>query len=237
MTFRKWFNNFIIEHDFSELYSVEKSDYFRGITQDIDYWKIHLDMLDAYGIDQADPDISICDIGVWFGIWPYALKEYGFTNVHTTECEQHSISKQDSFAVLHPKFGITPQELHIKPRETFKLPGGKHDLITIMKSNVFWKTNEVIHYDGVDVDTSWQVTGKDDAVHTFFTLYDVADWEFFIKNIRECLKPGGKALINPEPWCYDRIKALEETKMFLEQYKQKTVDYGDQLSNFLVIES
>jgi hypothetical protein len=236
MTFRKWFNDFISEHDFSDLYTVEKSDYFRGITQNTDYWKIHLDMLEEYGIDDAASDISICDVGVWFGVWPYALKEYGFSNVYTTECQQHSISKQDSFSVLHPRFGIDPQELHIKPGQAFDLPGGQHDLITIMKSNVFWKTTEVIHYDGVNVNTQWQVTGADDVVHTFFTLYDVHDWEFFIDNIRKCLRPGGKALINPEPWCYDQIEHLSETRKFLEQYLQKTYNYKNQLSNFLVIE-
>lgn len=235
MTFRKWFNEFIAEYDFSDLYQTETSEYFKGITTaGTDYWNVHLDMLEEYGIDDADKDIKILDIGVWFGVWPFALQQYGFKNVHTTECAAHSQAKQSSFQVLHPHFGVEPTELHILPKVPFDF-GQKFDLITVMKSNMFWKTNDVIKYDGTTVTTEWQVPGADGNIHTFFTLYTPDDWEFFINNIRQCLNPGGQALINPEPWCYDRIETLAETKQYLEQYKQTTFDYGDLLQNFLVI--
>lgn len=237
MKFREWFTDLIQTHDFNDLYKIETSEYFKGITspRQIDYWDIHLKMLEEFGIENVSKDIKILDIGTWFGIMPWALKKYGFTNISTTECYKHSVSKRKSFELLWKNLNIDPFELHILPQIEFKLPQ-MYDLITITKSNVFWKTDEVIHYDNEKVSTEWQIVGNDLKTHTFFTLYNENDWIFFIDNIKKYLSPNGVAIINPEPWCYSNIEYYKDTENFLKQFQTSMYSKLDNpLSNYLVI--
>lgn len=207
------FKEIIKTTDFSELYEIETSQYFKDITTiDLDYWDVHERMF-----SNIDKDAKILDVGVWFGVIPWALKKLGYSNVDCTECLAHSQSKRDSFDLLWKKFNISPFELHIEPKTLFTLPT-TYDVITMTKSNVFWKTQEVIHYDGTDVKTEWQVFGDDQKHHTFFTLYDTEDWQYFIENAKKFLNPGGKLLLNPEPWSYDKIDYYKDTNEFLKPY-------------------
>ena len=207
--------NIIEQTDFSELYRTEKSDYFRRITTtEMDYWDTHERMFAT-----VPKTAKILDVGVWFGIVPWALQQLGYTDVSTTECEAHSQGKRESFEVLWSWMNIQPFELHIKPQQEFVLPD-TYDVITMTKSNVFWKTEEVVHHAGDLINTEWQVTGADNQIHSYFTLYNVDDWVFFVNNIRKFLNPGGRALIQPEPWAYDSIAHYSTARDYLLRFKR-----------------
>lgn len=237
-TLSVWFKDFISNYDWSELYKLNPDNkYFYGITNSdngLHYWNTHLTALNSIDIDNMNRDVQWLDIGVWFGIMPFVLKEFGFNNIETTDCKVHRHGREDYFNNLWKAFGITPKELEIRPQQKFKLDK-KYDIITIMKSNVFWKTEEVIHYDGDEINTSWQNLGNDGKTHTYFTLYNKEDWEFFINNIREYLTPAGVAVINPEPWAYDKISNYHDTRDYLKQFQVGNIPIDNPYINYLVI--
>lgn len=233
-----WYKEFITNYNWDPLYELNpENKYFRGITDPNDnlyYWNVHLTSLNSIGIDHLDKNIKWLDIGVWFGIMPFVVKEYGFVNIETTDCKVHREGYHEYFDKLWNTFGISPQELEIRPRKKFEL-NKKYDLITIMKSNVFWKTDEVVHYDNNVINTSWQNKGEDGKVHTYFTLYNKQDWEFFVENIKEYLTDDGVAVINPEPWAYDEIPAYHETRDYLKQFQTDNIPIDNPYINYLVI--
>tara|TARA_B110000503_G_C7134217_1_gene408132 strand:+ start:137 stop:868 length:732 start_codon:yes stop_codon:yes gene_type:complete len=219
--FKDWLTNFIATYDFSPL-SRDGDGYFKGITKpDSNYWDVHTRGLEVAGIDTMDKETTeILDIGTWFGILPYALKEYGFKHVDTTECAAHSTAFRDYFEnQCWHHFGLTPTELHIKSRQEFELPK-QYDLIMLFRSNLFWKTDKLLHHTkGNTIENgTWMVTDKDSVDHFFFTVYDKQDWELFIENIKRYLKPGGKAVIQPSPFVYDLIDGYNEEREFLAPY-------------------
>jgi hypothetical protein len=130
----------------------------------------------------------------------------------------HRVGYDEYFDQLWSTFDLQPRELEIRPNVRFDL-GKTYDLITIMKSNVFWKTEEVIHYDGTTVGIAWQNQGADNKYHTYFSVYNKEDWEFFVDNIKEFLNPGGIAIVNPDPWPYDVIESYKSTADYLKQFQ------------------
>ena len=102
--------------NFSSAYQIENSAYFKDITTtDLDYWNVHEQIFST-----IDKDSAILDVGVWFGIVPWALNKLGYKDVSCTECRAHSMSKT-SLPALYNYFNISPFELHIKPKVNFKL--------------------------------------------------------------------------------------------------------------------
>lgn len=238
-TIDNWFREFISTYDWKPLQEIRPSDgYFKMITDptvdNLDYWNLHLTALKAIDIDNMSRDIAWLDIGIWFGIMPFVMKQNGFANIETTDCAVHRIGNDEYFGQLWSTFDLQPKELEIRPKVRFDL-GKKYDLITIMKSNVFWKTEEVIHYDGTNIGIAWQNQGADGKSHTYFSVYNKEDWEFFVENIKEFLNPGGIALINPEPWVYDKISSCEPARDYLKQFQNDIIPTGQPYSNYLII--
>ena len=239
-TFSNWFKDFIRNYDFKSLQQVEdKSDYFNGITacindDELHYWDLHIAALQSINIEQLDRNIRWLDVGVWFGVMPFILKNYGFTNIETTDCAAHRIGLDERFNYLWNHFGLTPRELHIKPKQRFDL-GATYDLITIMKTNMFWKTEEVIQYHDNQLSIAWQNQGADGKTHTYFTVYNKEDWEFFVDNIKEFLNPGGIAIVNPEPWPYDVIESYKSTADYLKQFQTDNLPVDQIHSNYIII--
>ena len=199
--------------NFSSAYQIENSAYFKDITTtDLDYWNVHEQIFST-----IDKDSAILDVGVWFGIVPWALNKLGYKNVSCTECRAHSMSKT-SLPALHNYFNISPFELHIKPKVNFELPK-KYDNIVFTKSNVHWKTEQVVHHDGKNVNTQWQVQGIDNKQHTFFSMYEVLDWEYFIENCFRYLNTNGRLLLNIQP-LYSNIEYYSDTHNFLQKYSK-----------------
>ena len=236
MNISESFEKQLLHTDWSSCYDiVSDTGYLKSITKSMDYWQVHMQALDKIGINIMSKDIQWLDIGVWFGVMPYIMQKLGFTNIDTTDCYNHRTSLDSEFQQLWKLFNLNPQELEVLPQQAFEL-NKKYDLITIFKSNLYWKTQDVIHYDGDTVSKEWQTLGKDDKHHTYFTVYNQQDWEILIMNLRKHLNPGGVAIINPEPWVYDSFENLSETKQWLENtgvYSEK--NKIDKLSSYLVV--
>ena len=234
-----WFREFISNYDWTTLQNIRPSDgYFKTVTDpsidNLKYWNLHLTALKAIGIDNMPKDLAWLDVGIWFGIMPFVLQENGFTNIETTDCAVHRMGNDEYFNELWSTFKLTPRELEIRPKVRFNL-GKTYDVITIMKSNVFWKTEEVIHYDGEEISIAWQNHGSDGKYHTYFSVYNKEEWEFFVENIKEFLNPGGIAVVNPEPWVYDKIASCAEARDYLKQFQLNTIPTQENYSNYLVI--
>lgn len=218
-----WFKEFITNYNWEPLYALKPTDgYFKTVTDptvnNLSYWDLHLIALNAIDIDNMSRDIAWLDIGIWFGIMPFVMKQNGFANIETTDCAVHRIGNDEYFGQLWSTFDLQPKELEIRPKVRFDL-GKKYDLITIMKSNVFWKTEEVIHYNGRKLSVAWQNQGIDGDTHTYFSVYNKEEWEFFVENIKEFLNPGGVAVVNPEPWAYDTIPSTFPARDYLKQFQ------------------
>tara|TARA_R110000803_G_scaffold210840_1_gene284258 strand:- start:6917 stop:7663 length:747 start_codon:yes stop_codon:yes gene_type:complete len=227
--FNTWFNNFIDTTDFTAAYQHNDSGYLKGITSPgTDYWDVHLTGLEiAVDMNQLDKKAKILDIGTWFGVMPYVLKQYGFNNISVTECSKHSVSIP-GLRDLWNDFDIDPFDLHILPKKRFELPD-TYDLITMFRSNVFWKTQEVLHQTPGNTlkNDTWQILDQDGGLHTFFTVYNREEWELFIENIKEFLNPGGVAVIQPCPYVYDKIESFKEELDFLAPYCHAGPIYDD----------
>ena len=236
MNIREQFEEKLLKKDWSDCYSVvSDTGYLKGITTGMDYWEPHMDALETIDIGHLSKDIAWLDMGTWFGVMPYVMREIGFTNIETTDCYNHRTSLDSEFQQLWKLFNLNPQELEVLPQQDFKL-NKKYDLITIFKSNLYWKTQDVIHYDGKSLNREWQTQGKDDKHHTYFTVYDKHDWDIVFRSLRKHLNPGGVAVINPEPWVYDSFENLSETKQWLEKTGVYKEDYKlNELSNYLVV--
>lgn len=238
-TIDNWFKEFINTYNWEPLQKIRPNNtYFKMITDqsvdDLNYWNLHITALKSIGIDNMSRDIAWLDIGIWFGIMPFVMKQNGFVNIETTDCAVHRIELNEFLNQLWLHFDLQPKELEIRPQVKFKLDK-TYDLITIMKSNVFWKTDEVIHYDGTNVEVAWQNKGADNKSHTYFTVYNKEDWEFFVENIKEFLNPGGVAVVNPEPWVYDKIASCEPARDYLKQFQSDIIATGQPYSNYLII--
>jgi hypothetical protein len=161
-------------------------------------------------------DAKILDIGTWFGIFPFALKQYGFTNVECTDRMSESDFKRISLNKLWKTFDITPFDLEINPGESIVIDK-KYDLITVFESNIFWKTKDVVSYDGLSVTTNkWQVVDKDDTVITFFAPFKLNELKIFNDSIKNLLLPGGIALIHFRPWIYN-LDGFEKENLYINR--------------------
>tara|TARA_B110000503_G_C7142906_1_gene411690 strand:- start:1709 stop:2395 length:687 start_codon:yes stop_codon:yes gene_type:complete len=150
-------------------------------------------------------DANILDIGTWFGVLPRVLKEIGYTNVECTECSVHTIGVNEDLEKLHRLFNIHPFEFEVIPSKEFVLPK-QYDLITILHTNMHWKINDVycLAKDpelGGQLTKNWQIT-VGSKTYTFFTPWNLKDWQIFIKCIKQYLKPGGTCVMQPHPWPY-----------------------------------
>jgi NDP-4-keto-2,6-dideoxyhexose 3-C-methyltransferase len=245
-TIDTWFKKSIIDHDWEPIRKIDPiRKYFNLLTDqsinELSYWNTHITALKSIGIDYMSRDIAWLDVGVWFGVMPFILKQNGFTNIETTDCEIHRGSIDEYLRKLWSNLDITPRELEIRAHTRFDL-GKQYDLITIMQSNFFWKTEDVIHYAKTDLDESldisWQCQGIDGKVHTYFKVYNKEEWEFFVENIREFLTPGGVAIINPEPWVYDNIASCAPARDYLKQFQIDNIPIKNPYGiyrNYLVI--
>jgi hypothetical protein len=232
MNIREQFEQEILSRDWSECYAVHDSGYFRDVTTSMNYWQTHMHAFETVGISELNFNTNWLDIGTWFGVMPWAMRQLGFLNIDTTDCLVHRMAFDEQFQKLWPMLGIDPQELHIQPNKQFLLDK-KYDIITVMKSNVFWKTEDVIAYDGSQVRRAWQNEGADGKFHTYFTVYNTEEWDYFINLLKLHLNPGGVAIVNPEPWVYDSFENLHTTRDYLQQYQQH--EAPGELSNYLVI--
>ena len=216
--FSKDFKTGLAKRDWSNAYAVEPAGYFHEITKDnTDYWDLPLSILDKIN---PSKDTKILDIGTWFGVMPCLMQDMGYTNVSSTESLPQSMSKQDTFSLLHPLLNVNPFEFTVKPGYKFTLPS-KYDLITIFNSNMHWRTDDVLHYDGTNITKEWQVSNEH-GVHTFFTPWQQREWRTFIDNIKHYLTEGGICVFQPSPWVYDQnyTEGLIDTGEFLKQYQQ-----------------
>lgn len=242
MKFTDWFKEFIEEYDWESLYDTESSSYFTDIATDLEYWKTHLHILRNSNFDDLPLDAKILDIGTWFGIFPFALKQYGFTNVECSDRMTESDFKRSSFDKLWNTFNITPFNLDINPGESFSI-GKKYDLITVFESNIFWKTKDVVSYDGENVSTNkWQVIDKDDTVITFFAPFKLNELKIFNDSIKNSLLPGGIALIHFRPWIYD-LDGFEKENLYINRnfrnkkyYNKPNFEFAKH-TNYYVIEN
>lgn len=219
MTVNEFFTDYINHKDWTVLGDEwQNRGYFQHLVKpNSPYWETHKFAFDLAELDQRPKHTRILDIGTWFGIMPYVLQQHGFEHVECTECAEHSVGMQ--FDELYTHFGIDPYELNIQPQQAFELPK-QYDVIFILRSNVFWKTKEVLHHvsgSAVTNDT-WMVNDADGRTHTFFTVYRKKDWEFFIENIRKYLREGGVAIVQPSPYCYDTIDFLRPEWEYLLPY-------------------
>ena len=236
----KWYKEFISNYDWAPLQDIPPTEdgYFKMLVDptvdNIKYWNVHLTALNAIDIDNMPRDVAWLDIGIWFGIMPFILQENGFSNIETTDCAAHRIGNDEYFNKLWSTFKVSPKELEIRPKVRFDL-GKKYNLITIMKSNMFWKTQDVIHYDGTNLNIEWQNVDANSTIHTYFSVYNKEEWEFFVENIKEFLNPGGIALVNPEPWVYDDIASCAPARDYLKQFQLDNIPTGEPLSNYLII--
>ena len=219
MTTNEFFSDYINNKDWSVLSDVwQNKSYFQYLVgHNSPYWETHKFAFDLAELETRSKNTRILDIGTWFGIMPYVLQQRGFERVECTECAEHSVGIE--FDELYKHFDIAPYELNIQPQQPFELPK-KYDVIFVLRSNVFWKTKEVLHHvNGSPVtNDTWQVTDGKGDVHTFFTVYRKKDWEFFIENIRKYLREGGVAIVQPSPYCYDTIDFLKPEWEYLQPY-------------------
>lgn len=228
--FREWFTNFIKTYDWEPLMLVETSNYFRNLVNgDMSYWEPHLHMLTNAGIDKLPKDAHILDLGTWFGIIPFCLKQYGFTNVHCSERMRESEFKRKEFDVLWRAFDIQPYDLSINAGENFELPQ-VYDLIIMLESNFYWKTNQVFCYDGLNFDNKWQVTDSNDIVHTFFSPFNLSELKTFNNIIRNYLTEDGAAIVHPRPWIYSDYNLIIEQE-YLAEFQKNSLYVNDGLAD------
>tara|TARA_R110000868_G_scaffold115478_1_gene308322 strand:- start:2628 stop:3401 length:774 start_codon:yes stop_codon:yes gene_type:complete len=210
-----------------------------GMAEVAKYWDVHLSAFEDAGIASLPKTVKWLDIGTFFGILPFSLQQLGFTDVHCTDSAINRVGYEEKFNKLWEHFNIAPDELHVLPLKRFELKD-KYDVITITKSNLFWKTDEVIHYDGKKISNEWHVEGVDGLSHTYFSVYKKEEWEFFIENLKEFLNPGGVAIINPEPWVYTTIPSTFPARDYLTQFMPTNPKFVDSwakpgLSNYMII--
>lgn len=235
MIFKKWFSEFLLDTDWSDLYDIEKSAYFKTVTTDLSYWAPHLHMLEKVGIDTLDMNAEIIDIGIWFGILPYALNQFGFKNVSTTERFYESSPKMNEFKKLWNHFSLDPFDFEVFPGKQFSLPK-TYDLITIFETNMLWKTRDVLRYDGNTITSDWQTTDANGNVHTYFSPYKGDDLAVLVDCITNTLRHNGKAIIHPRPWVYNLDRLISE-RNFLSNFQKDFYAYPDinALTDYFVV--
>ena len=235
--FSQWFKTFIhnIDSDFkNELYSIYDVPYLKDCLESTTYWEPHCQMFDTINLHEFNKDSKILDIGIWFGVMTWALKQYGFTNIECTDARSHC--KWDIFTQLWNKFEINPFEFEVCQNKLFELPH-KYDLILITKTNIFWKTDEIISYTNGNVGNTFQIEGADNNIWTFFSVWEHNAYVYFIDNIKDYLEPNGIAIIQPEPFIYNKWpdKYFKELNLFSKYQKQYYNKIDQPLTDYFVV--
>ena len=189
-------------------------------SNDSEYWRTHGEILDAIDFHLFEKDVSILDFGTQFGFLPWMLQEYGFTDVHSCNSMQEAGTHDELNSVWDLLNIKTPFDLTVKPNVEFTLPQ-KYDIIFIFKSNMFWLINDVFCYKRGEITTNWQVTDNNGDVNTFFSVYNKSQYEHFETNIKKFLNPGGIAVVQPDPFVYNKFpeRFSGERAWFAERQK------------------
>ena len=70
-----------------------------------------------------------------------------------------------------------------------------------------------------------EIVDENGEKNTFFSPYEVADLDFFLKNITECLTPGGIAVVQPYPYVYTVFDGFEDEKSMLQFYQNPEIGH------------
>jgi hypothetical protein len=187
------------------LLNIRVGSYSKRCFESGTHWKLHTQIFKSIGLDYANKDIKILDIGTWFGYIPYIFKKHGFKNVHSTEQENIILDSKSNLHEYHKYFGVDPFGLTIAPLTPMQLPE-KYDVIIAMNSDFFWNKTPIIHWQLNNDEISY---GQDKKLFTSdgdqvmsMSPWGVADFEFLVNDIKDNLTPGGVAVINPHPYLY-----------------------------------
>ena len=214
-----------------EEYNAREHDAYFKCCLNRDYWLNHCMFMNNVGLSQASKNIKILDMGTYFGLIPNFLKSLGFENVDCTNSVIDAGNLKEDLQEMWNLFDLNPIDLHIKPREHFKLDK-KYDVIFATMSNIFWK-NSLLE------------TKFDEQ--SFFVPYGMQDLDFFIKNITEYLEPEGIAVLQPYPYVYNTFEGFKEEMNMLESFQNPHVSYeapkstihspNAELNNYFIVEN
>jgi len=233
---RGTFDTFLVEFFEKEAgiieYFKEKghSAYFNASLKP-EYWGNHCTIMQNIGLQYAPKDIKILDMGTHFGIIPKYLESQGFTSVSCTNSYKEAGDMLSDLEYMWNKIELDPWDIHIQPQEEFTLDK-KYDVILVSMSNIFWQADRLIKFTGGNVSQTSQVVEASTGHHSsFFIPYLLEDIKFFIENIKQCLEPGGIAVIQPYPFVYNKFDTFSEEARFLLQYQKRDVGYQDPTAN------
>lgn len=195
-TFRSSAINFLSNFDSSVFDHIDKPYLKASITYD--YWKNFLiPTLEKEGIDRLSFDANILDIGTQFGVMPAMLKHHGFQNI---DCTDVTVQFNETFKYIWNQLDISPFEFLVEPNKTFDLPK-QYDFIMCTTSNIFWKyTGKIYRWDHENRTVEKRL--HDNNGFHYFIPWELDEIKLFVDNIKVFLKPGGKAIINIEPFVY-----------------------------------
>ena len=217
--------NFNIEFkdELKKISATKHSDYFKGSLKE-GYWLNHQMIMDNIGLCFAPKDISILDIGTHFGFIPHFLKQQGFTNIDSCNSYTEAGDSLPELKKIWKIMDLDPFHLHINTKKRFELDK-KYDIIFITMSNVFWRSDKIVRLHKGGVNQAWEIVDQSGEKNTFFSPYEVADLDFFLKNITECLTPGGIAVVQPYPYVYTNFDGFEDEKNMLQFYQNPEIGH------------
>ena len=225
MKFKEYMKNFNIEFEdeLKKISATKHSDYFKGSLKE-GYWLNHQMIMDNIGLCFAPKDINILDIGTHFGFIPHFLKQQGFTNVDSCNSYTEAGDSLPELKKIWEIMNLDPFHLHINTKKHFQLDK-KYDIIFITMSNVFWRSDKIVRLHKGGVNQAWEIVDENGEKNTFFSPYEVADLDFFLKNITECLTPGGIAVVQPYPYVYNNFDGFEDEKNMLQFYQNPEIGH------------
>jgi len=229
--FDKFITEFFEEQDGIIEYFKEKghSDYFNASLMP-EYWANHIMIMKNIGLHYAPRDTKILDMGTHFGITPKFLESEGFTEVNCTNSYEEAGDMLPDLQHMWKEIDLDPMNIHIRPQQKFKLDK-KYDVILVTMSNIFWQSDRIVNFtQGSVSQNSANVDSKTGAQSTFFMPYMLKDIKFFIENIKECLEPGGIAVLQPYPFVYNEFDNFYKESKFLLQYQNRDTGYEYPLS-------
>ena len=229
--FRKYLKTFTTTYK-KEIQSIRdsrQSVYFESSLRS-DYWNNHMNVMNNLGLTYAPKNITILDMGTHFGFVPHFLKSQGFTDVDSTNSFKEAGDNLKELKNIWSMLDINPVDLHITPKERFKLPQ-KYDVIFMSMSNIFWRPSKVIRLHGGTVDQNWQIEDKNNVMNTFFTPYELEEIDFFCDNIQDYLKPGGIAFIQPYPFVYDKFDTYHQENLRMKYFQNPDLGHETPISS------
>ena len=143
VTFSCWFDNFIDKIPYTigdDLYrSLDEKEYliqWLYIMLNKEYYACHTHILDKINLHNYSKDATIIDIGTGYGIIPYALKQYGFNNVNSTDIYGFGNDLTEMWKILQ----IEPKYFVIDPLKKFMLDK-KYNLILMLNADLHKNKN------------------------------------------------------------------------------------------------